>query len=59
MPNANTNKLGTTGKVVDGALTVENAKFYDKNLLKRLLDTLVWAKFAQKRNAPKNSGDTV
>ena len=59
MPNANTNKLGTTGKVVDGALTVENAKFYDKNLLKRLLDTLVWAKYAQKRNAPKNSGDTV
>lgn len=59
MPNANINKLGTTGKVVDGALTEENAKFYDKNLLKRLLDTLVWAKFAQKRNAPKNSGDTV
>lgn len=59
MPNANTNKLGTTGKVVDGALTQENAVFYDRNLLKRLLDTLVWAKYAQKRNAPKRSGDTV
>lgn len=57
MPNIN--RLGTTGKEVEGALTVENAKFYDKNLLKRLLDTLVWAKYAQKRNAPKNSGDTV
>ena len=59
MPNANTNKLGTTGKVVDGALTVENGVFYDRNLLKRLKETLVWAKYAQKRNAPKRSGDTV
>ena len=30
MPNIN--KLGTTGKEVAGALTVENAVFYDKNL---------------------------
>lgn len=59
MANANTNKLGTTGKVVDGALTVENGVFYDRNLLKRLKETLVWAKYAQKRNAPKRSGDTV
>lgn len=53
------NKLGTTGKEVTGALTVENAVFYDKNLLKRLVENLVWAKWAQKRNAPKRSGDTI
>lgn len=56
---AELNKLGTTGKVVDGAIAEENAKFYDKNLLKRLVETLVWGRFAQKRNAPKNAGDTV
>ena len=53
------NKLGTTGKEVAGALTVENGIFYDRNLLKRLKETLVWAKWAQKRNAPKRSGDTI
>ena len=53
------NKLGTTGKEVPGALTQENAIFYDKNLLKRLVENLVWAKWAQKRNAPKRSGDTI
>ena len=57
MPNIN--KLGTTGKEVAGALTVENAVFYDKNLLKRLVENLVWAKWAQKRTAPKRSGDTI
>lgn len=59
MPNANTNKLGTTGQTVTGTVAHENAVFYDRNLLKRLVATLVWARWGQKRNAPKKSGDTV
>ena len=54
-----TNVIGTTGKTVSGAITAENAVFYNKNLLKRLVGELVWARFGQKKSAPKNNGDTV
>ena len=51
MPNQNMNTTAT--------MPAENATFYDKNLLKRLLATLVWARWAQKKNAPKKKGATV
>lgn len=51
MPNKNTNTMET--------MPAENAIFYNRNLMKRLLATLVWARWAQKKNAPKKSGSTV
>ena len=51
MPNANTNTTAT--------LQAEKGLFYDRNLLERLVATLVWARWAQKKGAPKKSGDTI
>lgn len=59
MGNQNVNIIGTTGQTVEGAITVENAVFYNKNLLKRLIAQLKWAKYLQKKSAPKKSGDTI
>ena len=59
MANQNVNVIGTTGQTVDGAIVVENAVFYNKNLLKRLKAQLKWAKYLQKKSAPKKSGDTI
>ena len=51
MPNANTNTTAT--------MPVEKGIFYDRALLERLVATLVWARWAQKKSAPKRSGDTI
>lgn len=40
-------------------LTNEQKTFYDRTLLSRLLPTLVFAKYGQKKNAPKREGDTL
>ncbi len=40
-------------------LTAENATFYDRTLLERLVPNLVWLKYGQKRTMPKNSGGQV
>lgn len=42
-----------------GTLTAENKTFYDRTLLTRLVPNLVYAKYGQKKNAPKKEGDTV
>lgn len=49
MPNTNT--LQT--------LSAEAKTFYDKTLLARLLPTLVFAKFGQKKSIPSRSGKTI
>lgn len=49
MPNTNT--LQT--------LSAEAKTFYDKTLLTRLLPTLVFAKFGQKKSIPSKSGKTI
>lgn len=40
-------------------LTAEQKTFYDRTLLSRLLPSLVYAKYGQKKSAPKKEGDTV
>ncbi len=40
-------------------LTAENAVFYDRTLLERLVPNLVWLKHGQKRTVPKNNGGQV
>lgn len=40
-------------------LTEEQSTFYDKVLLKRLLPNLVFAKYGQTREIPKNTGDKI
>ena len=51
----NTVTPGTT----TGVQTNENGVFYDRTLLKRLVGALHFLKYGQKRNLPKNSGDTI
>ena len=41
------------------SLSLENKEFYDKTLLKRLLPTLVYFNYGQKRSLPKNSGKII
>ncbi len=40
-------------------LTAENAVFYDRTLLERLVPNLVWLRHGQKRTVPKNNGGQV
>ncbi len=40
-------------------LSTENAVFYDRTLLERLVPNLVWLKHGQKRTVPKNNGGQV
>lgn len=42
-----------------GGISAEQKTFYDRALLKRLLPTLTWAKWGQKKSAPKREGDTM
>ena len=42
-----------------GGLTAEQKTFYNRTLLTRLLPVLVFAKYAQKKSAPKKEGDTM
>ena len=42
-----------------GGLTAEQKTFYDRTLLSRLLPSLVFAKYGQKKSAPKKEGDTI
>jgi len=42
-----------------GALTAEQKTFYDRVLLERLLPSLVYADYGQKKSAPKHEGDTI
>ncbi|MDP4147611.1 MAG: N4-gp56 family major capsid protein [Bacillota bacterium] len=42
-----------------GLLTAEQKTFYDRVLIDRLLPTLVYQTYGQKRPAPKKEGDTV
>lgn len=37
-------------------LTAENAEFYQRTMLERLIDTVVFMKYGKKQNIPKNSG---
>ncbi len=41
------------------AITAENKSFYEKALLQRLTPELVYARFGQKKSAPRNEGSTV
>lgn len=41
------------------ALTAEQAEFYQRTMLERLLPNLHFMKYGQKKNIPKNSGDTT
>lgn len=55
------NTIQNTG-VTSNVLSVENAEFYSKTLLKRLIPELKFAKFASKPNGssiPQKAGDTV
>lgn len=40
-------------------LTAEQKTFYDRALLTRLVPNLVFAKYGQKKSAPKREGDTI
>lgn len=40
-------------------LSAEQKTFYNRTLLSRLLPTLVFAKYGQKKSAPKREGDTM
>lgn len=40
-------------------LTAEQAEFYQRTMLDRLLPNLFFMKYGQKKNIPKNSGDTT
>ena len=40
-------------------LTAEQKTFYDRTLLSRLTPNLVFAKYGQKKSAPKREGDTI
>lgn len=40
-------------------LTIENKEFYDKTLLKRMVPTLVYSNYAQKKPLGKNNGKTI
>lgn len=51
MPNTNVNTLAT--------LPQEAKTFYDKTLLQRLLPTLVFAKYGQKKSLKSRSGKTI
>lgn len=42
-----------------GGLTAEQKTFYNRTLLSRLLPNLVYAKYGQKKSAPKHEGDTM
>ena len=42
-----------------GGLTAQQKTFYDRTLLSRLLPNLVFAKYGQKKSAPKHEGDTI
>lgn len=42
-----------------GGLTAEQKTFYNRTLLSRLVPTLVFAKYGQKKSAPKHEGDTM
>ena len=42
-----------------GSLTNEQKTFYERTLLKRLLPNLLFMKYGQKRNIPKNEGDKI
>lgn len=42
-----------------GTLSQENKTFYDRTLLERLVPLLVFAKYGQKKSAPKHEGDSV
>lgn len=44
---------------LSGNMSAENRKCYERALLKRLLPNLVWMKYGQTKNVPKNSGDTI
>lgn len=41
------------------ALTAEQKTFYERALLSRLVPNLVYAKWGQKKSAPKREGDTI
>lgn len=51
MPSANMNTLG--------GMPVQNKKFYNRTLLKRMLPYLVFLRYGQKKTLPKNEGDTI
>lgn len=53
-----TNSLGNSGAGYN-ALSVENAEFYQRTMLERLLPELVMMKYGEKKNIPKRSGDTT
>lgn len=40
-------------------LTAENAEFYQRTMLERLVDQVVFMKYGKKQNIPKNSGATT
>lgn len=40
-------------------LTAENAEFYQRTMLERLIDQVVFMKYGKKQNIPKNSGATT
>lgn len=42
-----------------GTISAENKTFYEKALLQRLTPELVYAKYGQKKSAPRNEGTTV
>lgn len=47
--------IGATGN----QLTAENAEFYQRAMLERLIDQVVFMKYGKKQNIPKNSGATT
>ena len=53
MAGANTQTTGSSG------LTPEMKEYYERVLLERLKDTLVFVKYGQKKKLPKNSGKTI
>lgn len=54
------NSLNTvTSGETTGVQTAENKVFYNRTLLTRLVDALVYAKHGQKKSAPKHEGDTM
>ena len=59
MPTIN-NSLGVvTEGVTTGVLSAENKEFYERTLLTRLIGSLKYAEYGEKKHMPKNEGDTI
>ena len=54
----NVNRLAASAAGYTG-ITTENAEIYDREMYDRLMPELQWYKYGQKKELPKNSGDTV